>query len=457
MRISRGVTVSSLVLFAVACSDSTPTENRPELKAAPRTGATAEWYPTDASGNPDMSAVTSIASEFAQASVTGSGSTFTTTLRGGFVMVASAGEIDVIPTVTKNGGQSEPTTPAIRMIADGSASPASYDKIWTKDVTAVCSVVVSGFADFHTWYVSNGVTWGDSYTTAVATPKTGGGDCMPPSSLVIGIDSVQAGEVFSVQGLAQARVGSITDEVWKLNGSEVLHTTGASPSWTGAIGCGQTSISLTVTNSVPLSATDTWNVVGKCDEFQSTGGGGGGGDGGDQCNGSGEYEWYHWTGGGYVDMGTVCGNQRAFIGGAVRPKTRPAQQSAGSWNGLSGSLDAGVTLIASTTALPDGARVVAERNEIGSFLYVDAQATAEDLALGFGALSLARAVSENGESTLRIAAKGNLKRSSGVQGEINKRRGDLERLRHASVSQVPGVGEVQNLHLDFAALGHIRP
>jgi len=186
---------------------------------------------------------------------------------------------------------------------------------------------------------------------------------------------------------------------------------------------------------------------GNCTPDYYDPGGGGDGPGGDACGGSGTYEWFHWNGSGYQDMGEVCGYQ-IFFGDRI--PTQPTMHLNADLKGKSsGMASAPITLVRSRTVLQSHVTILRRAHlQPADILVVDDDATPADFALAVGSLNLLRSIGgETLSSDLSVIPRGRLSASTSSRREAAKLAYQLTRLRKAPMSQIDGIGRTQSVQL----------
>jgi len=220
------------------------------------------WYPENPDGSPDYYADTQLLGEWITARASFDVNA-TGEVDAGFSYFASGAEIGIYPDVKINGGQAYTGAVGAHQVFGPSLSaivPASIG--WTGILwDALCETSVGGFADFRTWFMDlNKLRWGEHRSTKDAQPSRAGPTCVLPTVTISPAGPITlapgANQTFSGSG-STAGTGEIRAYEWTADGTVV----GSASAWTGQWSSGTHTVSLKVTNTAGLSATNSVAVT----------------------------------------------------------------------------------------------------------------------------------------------------------------------------------------------------
>jgi len=304
---ARGVFTLLLTTAVVACESSSSTSpgSHARVSAAVPPRAVGDWYPTNPDGSPDFTTTASVSAEWATATITGSVPAMTGKIDAGFAMLGSRGYINIYPSAFAN-DSARTVTPELHPINEPAPVVAARQATWTGTITGICGFRLGGFVDFAAWNVANGVQWGSVYKrTGNIQEATGGSACSNPFIMLSPAGEIRIDEDATVSfdigmvNSVMAGTGTVTNISWKKDGAVVSSGT-TNRQWTDAFAAGTHSVSVTVTNSIGRSTTNSATVIAEKREEEVTcngiivddpsscpddGGNGGGGEGGGGGNG----------------------------------------------------------------------------------------------------------------------------------------------------------------------------
>lgn len=265
MRLARRLTPVCLTALVLGCADSpvSPTE---APKARIPSGVASNWYPTLPDGSPDYSTFAVILNPTAAALLTGSAPTFTGTISGSGIFVASAGEITITPVASKNRGQLiQGLDPVFASVQVGDPN-SSQAKTWQGSFSAICEARLTGVVDLRAWNESNGIRWGNYFVSPPVGLRTAGPTCVMPTVSISpsGTVTVPDGGDQNFTATIDYGSGGAGSTQWYVDGTPQ----GSGTSWLGSFSPGVHTVSLVVTNGAGHSQTS--NAVTVVQQVEET-------------------------------------------------------------------------------------------------------------------------------------------------------------------------------------------
>ena len=239
----KAVPIGLTMLVVSGCTDSRTTEVKPHRGLRPDSSISADQ--ANAYG------------EYARPSVTGTAPSFLAQVVAGYWFSGTRGSIEVAVSGTKNVNQPIPFSPGVWGISQ-SATAILIERTWNQSVAADCGVVFSGYAQFQAVLEFGGTVVSD--LRPFLPVNAAGPACQAPNvanfawvdfqQYAISSTTYAEDSYVTVNGTASAGSGTLTDQWWTHDGTDIGH--GSTASLT--IADGTHTLAFHATNSLGLWA-----------------------------------------------------------------------------------------------------------------------------------------------------------------------------------------------------------